>query len=95
MAQKLIIKAHIPLSGRNTYNSFMITKIIYNKMLFNFGNRLYLQTSNGNVEAKVICFYRRRDISSSLLLLADKHASKSFCYFTMCMLLKFLVDYLI
>jgi len=32
------------------------------------------KTSSGNVEAKVICFYRRRDISNSLLLLADKHA---------------------
>ncbi|CAK8694979.1 metastasis-associated protein MTA3-like [Clavelina lepadiformis] len=32
------------------------------------------KTSSGNVEAKVICFYRRRDISNSLLMLADKHA---------------------
>nr|XP_039248085.1 metastasis-associated protein MTA3-like isoform X1 [Styela clava] len=32
------------------------------------------KTTNGNVEAKVICFYRRRDISTSLLQLADKHA---------------------
>ncbi|XP_052823454.1 metastasis-associated protein MTA3 isoform X3 [Octopus bimaculoides] len=31
------------------------------------------KTPNGNVEAKVMCFYRRRDISSSLILLADKH----------------------
>ncbi|KAK3093683.1 hypothetical protein FSP39_018875 [Pinctada imbricata] len=31
------------------------------------------KTPNGNVEAKVMCFYRRRDISSSLTLLADKH----------------------
>ncbi len=35
-----------------------------------------LQTPSGNVEAKVMCFYRRRDISSSLILLADKHQSK-------------------
>ena len=34
------------------------------------------QTPNGNVEAKVMCFFRRRDISSSLTLLADKHQSK-------------------
>eukprot|EP00106_Octopus_bimaculoides_P007524 XP_014774966.1 PREDICTED: metastasis-associated protein MTA3-like [Octopus bimaculoides] len=34
------------------------------------------KTPNGNVEAKVMCFYRRRDISSSLILLADKHQSK-------------------
>ncbi|XP_021345443.1 metastasis-associated protein MTA3-like isoform X2 [Mizuhopecten yessoensis] len=33
------------------------------------------KTPNGNVEAKVMCFYRRRDISSSLTLLADKHQS--------------------
>uniref|UniRef100_A0A3B4BB80 Metastasis associated 1 family, member 3 n=1 Tax=Periophthalmus magnuspinnatus TaxID=409849 RepID=A0A3B4BB80_9GOBI len=33
------------------------------------------KTANGNVEAKVVCFYRRRDISSTLIALADKHAS--------------------
>ncbi|XP_044127663.1 metastasis-associated protein MTA1-like isoform X1 [Bufo gargarizans] len=32
------------------------------------------KTANGNVEAKVVCFYRRRDISSTLISLADKHA---------------------
>ncbi|RLW06903.1 hypothetical protein DV515_00004067, partial [Chloebia gouldiae] len=32
------------------------------------------KTANGNVEAKVVCFYRRRDISNSLIMLADKHA---------------------
>ncbi|XP_058880792.1 metastasis-associated protein MTA3-like [Acipenser ruthenus] len=32
------------------------------------------KTTNGNVEAKVVCFYRRRDISNSLIQLADKHA---------------------
>ncbi|XDA86217.1 hypothetical protein R6Z07F_015967 [Ovis aries] len=32
------------------------------------------KTASGNVEAKVVCFYRRRDISSSLIALADKHA---------------------
>uniref|UniRef100_A0ACB8EBB4 Uncharacterized protein n=1 Tax=Sphaerodactylus townsendi TaxID=933632 RepID=A0ACB8EBB4_9SAUR len=31
-------------------------------------------TANGNVEAKVVCFYRRRDISNTLIVLADKHA---------------------
>lgn len=35
------------------------------------------KTPNGNVEAKVMCFYRRRDISSSLTLLADKHQNGS------------------
>lgn len=34
------------------------------------------QTASGNVEAKVVCFYRRRDISQSLIQLADKHASE-------------------
>ncbi|XP_043930103.1 metastasis-associated protein MTA1 isoform X4 [Protopterus annectens] len=34
------------------------------------------KTANGNVEAKVVCFYRRRDISSTLVALADKHASE-------------------
>uniref|UniRef100_A0A8C0FK94 BAH domain-containing protein n=1 Tax=Bubo bubo TaxID=30461 RepID=A0A8C0FK94_BUBBB len=37
------------------------------------------KTANGNVEAKVVCFYRRRDISSTLIVLADKHASKLVC----------------
>ncbi|XP_062892567.1 metastasis-associated protein MTA2 isoform X3 [Mobula hypostoma] len=32
------------------------------------------QTGSGNVEAKVVCLYRRRDISSSLNGLADNHA---------------------
>ncbi|XP_032818743.2 metastasis-associated protein MTA1-like isoform X2 [Petromyzon marinus] len=34
------------------------------------------KTANGNVEAKVVCFYRRRDISSNLISLADKHAKE-------------------
>ncbi|XP_064623764.1 metastasis-associated protein MTA3-like isoform X3 [Lineus longissimus] len=34
------------------------------------------KTPNGNVEAKVMCFYRRRDIASSLIQLADKHQSQ-------------------
>jgi len=34
------------------------------------------------VEAKVVCFYRRRDISSTLIALADKHATLSVCYKT-------------
>ncbi|EHH28226.1 hypothetical protein EGK_18616 [Macaca mulatta] len=38
------------------------------------------KTANGNVEAKVVCFYRRRDISSTLIALADKHATLSVCY---------------
>uniref|UniRef100_A0A3B3CGM4 Metastasis associated 1 n=1 Tax=Oryzias melastigma TaxID=30732 RepID=A0A3B3CGM4_ORYME len=33
------------------------------------------KTANGNVEAKVVCFYRRRDISTTLIALADKHAN--------------------
>ncbi|MBN3311895.1 MTA1 protein, partial [Atractosteus spatula] len=39
----------------------------------------FFQTANGNVEAKVVCFYRRRDISSTLIALADKHASEKPC----------------
>lgn len=31
------------------------------------------KTSAGNVEAKVMCFYRRRDLPSQLIQLADKH----------------------
>lgn len=33
----------------------------------------FFQTPNGNVEAKVMCFFRRRDLPSSLVMLADKH----------------------
>ncbi|XP_069921568.1 metastasis-associated protein MTA1 isoform X2 [Oryctolagus cuniculus] len=38
------------------------------------------KTASGNVEAKVVCFYRRRDISSTLIALADKHATLSVCH---------------
>lgn len=34
------------------------------------------KTSSGNVEAKVMCFYRRRDLPAALIQLADKHQSK-------------------
>lgn len=34
-----------------------------------------IKTQSGNVEAKVMCFYRRKDISSTLMTLADKHQS--------------------
>ncbi|XP_072366394.1 metastasis-associated protein MTA3 isoform X5 [Scyliorhinus torazame] len=34
------------------------------------------KTTSGTVEAKVVCFYRRRDISNSLIVLADKHAKE-------------------
>ncbi|XP_078261104.1 metastasis-associated protein MTA3 isoform X2 [Rhinoraja longicauda] len=34
------------------------------------------KTVSGTVEAKVVCFYRRRDISNSLIVLADKHAKE-------------------
>ncbi|XP_075222667.1 metastasis associated 1-like isoform X2 [Lycorma delicatula] len=33
------------------------------------------KTPNGNVEAKVMCFFRRRDLPSTLIMLADKHQS--------------------
>ncbi|EAT39596.1 AAEL008616-PA [Aedes aegypti] len=34
------------------------------------------KTPNGNVEAKVMCFYRRRDLPTPLVQLADKHQSE-------------------
>ncbi|CAF4867938.1 unnamed protein product [Pieris macdunnoughi] len=34
------------------------------------------KTASGNVEAKVMCFYRRRDLPNPLIQLADKHQSK-------------------
>lgn len=42
---------------------------------------------SGNVEAKVMCFYRRRDLPISLVQLADKHQSKLGCVATTNMLL--------
>lgn len=35
-----------------------------------------IQTANGNVEAKVVCLFRRRDISGNLNTLADSNASE-------------------
>ncbi|KAM7365899.1 hypothetical protein PAMP_015380 [Pampus punctatissimus] len=34
------------------------------------------KTANGNVEAKVVCLFRRRDISGNLNTLADSNASE-------------------
>lgn len=34
------------------------------------------KTPSGNVEAKMMCFYRRRDLPTPLVQLADKHQSK-------------------
>ncbi|KAB0358707.1 hypothetical protein FD754_002863 [Muntiacus muntjak] len=45
-----------------------------NKFLGEGLEDLHLNTATGNVEAKVVCFYRRRDISNTLIMLADKHA---------------------
>lgn len=39
------------------------------------------KTSSGNVEAKVMCFYRRRDLPNPLVQLADKHQSEYFGFF--------------
>uniref|UniRef100_A0A673KBD4 Metastasis-associated protein MTA2-like n=1 Tax=Sinocyclocheilus rhinocerous TaxID=307959 RepID=A0A673KBD4_9TELE len=36
------------------------------------------KTANGNVEAKVVCLFRRRDISTNLNTLADSNASEDF-----------------
>ncbi|ESN95360.1 hypothetical protein HELRODRAFT_187398 [Helobdella robusta] len=36
------------------------------------------KTPTGNVEARVMCFYRRRDISQNLVSLADKHQNVHF-----------------
>ena len=36
----------------------------------------FLKTSNGQVEAKVQCFYRKRDLSSTLALQAERHLCK-------------------
>jgi metastasis-associated protein MTA len=37
------------------------------------------KNSKGGVEVAVKCFYRRRDLPSQLLALADQHARKSVC----------------
>lgn len=46
------------------------------------------QTPNGNVEAKVMCFFRRRDLPNTLIMLADKHQSEY--TYTSCQLVSFL-----
>ena len=38
------------------------------------------KTPNGNVEAKVMCFYRRRDLSSTLILLAGMDWMETFFF---------------
>ena len=40
-------------------------------------SRKFLQTTTGNVEAKVMCFYRRRDVSPALLDIADQLPNNS------------------
>uniref|UniRef100_A0A1B6MC23 Metastasis-associated protein MTA3 n=2 Tax=Graphocephala atropunctata TaxID=36148 RepID=A0A1B6MC23_9HEMI len=35
------------------------------------------KTPNGNVEARVMCFFRRRDLPNTLIMLADKHQMAS------------------
>ena len=37
---------------------------------------LFFQTSNGQVEAKVQCYYRKRDLSSALAIQSEKHLCK-------------------
>uniref|UniRef100_A0A8C4VY08 Metastasis associated 1 n=1 Tax=Gopherus evgoodei TaxID=1825980 RepID=A0A8C4VY08_9SAUR len=68
-----------------TYLTFLVFFCIFSDYVYfeNSSSNPYLirrieelnKTANGNVEAKVVCFYRRRDISSTLIVLADKHAS--------------------
>ncbi|XP_046658733.1 metastasis-associated protein MTA3-like [Homalodisca vitripennis] len=42
------------------------------------------KTPNGNVEAKVMCFFRRRDLPNTLIMLADKHQSEYHYIFSFC-----------
>lgn len=70
------------LIGTNFFPLFFSTDYVY----FETSSSLPYQirrieelnkTPSGNVEAKVMCFYRRRDLPISLVQLADKHQSKS------------------
>uniref|UniRef100_A0AAY4F032 Metastasis associated 1 family, member 3 n=1 Tax=Denticeps clupeoides TaxID=299321 RepID=A0AAY4F032_9TELE len=64
----------------------LLIQVLYYVFFENSSSNPYLirrieelnKTASGNVEAKVVCFYRRRDISHSLIQLADKHASMCF-----------------
>lgn len=67
----LIIACFINLLNYNRSLSFCHLSC-RNLLLF----LLCLQTPNGNVEAKVMCFYRRRDLPNPLIMLADKHQSE-------------------
>lgn len=51
----------------------LITKFGYGLGITFF---FFFQTSNGQVEAKVQCFYRKRDLSSALAVQAEKHLSE-------------------
>lgn len=53
-----------------TYTSYTPDSLTFNPWLSS------LQTANGNVEAKVVCLFRRRDISGNLNTLADSNASE-------------------
>ena len=55
---------------------YVYQKVFLSTCICHFIYMFLLQTQNGNVEAKVMCFYRRRDISNTLILLADKHHSE-------------------
>uniref|UniRef100_A0A8C8JEW4 Metastasis associated 1 n=1 Tax=Oncorhynchus tshawytscha TaxID=74940 RepID=A0A8C8JEW4_ONCTS len=64
----------------SSYNSHLQHSLYYVYFENSSSNPLLIRrieelnkTANGNVEAKVVCFYRRRDISSTLIALADKH----------------------
>lgn len=58
------------LSSAHSFFFFLEDFVLINAFCY------FSQTPNGNVEAKVMCFYRRREISGSLIMLADKHQSK-------------------
>lgn len=49
------------------------------------------KTPSGNVEAKVMCFYRRRDLPNPLVQLADKHQSKFLFSFLSISIFTFLI----
>lgn len=53
------------------------------------------KTASGNVEAKVMCFYRRRDLPSPLIQLADKHQCKCTFYFAVRLPTRFFARYLV
>lgn len=73
-------KMYIPMSKElPSSNVYRVGDYVYVETMSNQPYQIrrieeLTKTNNGQVEAKVLCFYRRRDVSSAIVSQADKHA---------------------